>query len=369
MPSINLNKLTPSIAVHPGEILKDELEAREIKQRDFAELIGIQPTQLNEIIKGKRGLNTELSLLIGRALKMDAEIWQNLQSKYELDLIKVNAKTQQRLAAIDQWNMIEPYVPVKYFKKQGVITGDPLNDIDIIKSIYGVSNFEQLASIYSEPAYARFRKSLRIKEDKINIVGWSKLVEFEAMKEIVKDFKVDKKDSLISELKNIIAENENTIERTYNTLKRFGIKLIIKEKSSHSPIDGRAFWSKGKPAIGMTLRYKRIDNFAFTLFHELGHIYYHLINDNTAGFIDLDLNLCAKHSDIEETEADEFAQNNLINRKSWEEFFMSPSRLTESSIIRFAETQKIHPAIVKGRICYELDYYQFKTPQIDSQLN
>lgn len=40
---IPLEKLTPSIAIHPGEILKDELKARNIKQKDFAGLTGMRP--------------------------------------------------------------------------------------------------------------------------------------------------------------------------------------------------------------------------------------------------------------------------------------------------------------------------------------
>jgi HTH-type transcriptional regulator/antitoxin HigA len=47
--AIKIEKLTPANVVHPGEILKDELEERQIKQKEFAELTGIQPSQLNEI--------------------------------------------------------------------------------------------------------------------------------------------------------------------------------------------------------------------------------------------------------------------------------------------------------------------------------
>jgi HTH-type transcriptional regulator/antitoxin HigA len=368
--STNIKQLTPAFATHPGEILKDELDARDIKQKDFAELIGIQPTHLNEIIKGKRGLNTELSILIGTALKMDAEIWQNLQSKYELDLVKINKKTQERLQAIDQWHMIEPYIPVKFFKKQNVIQGDPTKDIDIIKSIYRVNSFEQIAALYSKPYYARFRKSEKLSEDKINIVGWVKLVEYLATQEIVNEFNVRKIDDLTLALKEIVRENKNTVTQCTTLLKNYGIKLIINENPSKCPVDGVSFWSEGKPAIGMTLRHNRIDNFAFTLFHELGHICQHLINDNTAEFIDVDLDICSKDGEYkEEREADTFAQNNLIDPKSWEDFFSSYSRLQEDAIIKFAQEQKIHPAVVKGRICHELKYYKFKTEKISSELS
>ncbi|MDP3394549.1 HigA family addiction module antitoxin [Sediminibacterium sp.] len=76
---------TPAKAIHPGEILLDELEAREISWKEFAIKSKIQPDQLNEIIKGKQGITVEYSILIGRALEMEPIIWQNLQKLYELD--------------------------------------------------------------------------------------------------------------------------------------------------------------------------------------------------------------------------------------------------------------------------------------------
>ena len=116
----NIKELTSAYAIHPGEILHDELASREIKQKEFADLTGIHNTQLNEIIKGKRAINADIALLIGKALNMDAVIWLNLQSNYDLELARVNEKNYARLAALDQWEMIRNYIPLKYFKKEGL---------------------------------------------------------------------------------------------------------------------------------------------------------------------------------------------------------------------------------------------------------
>ena len=80
--------ITPAKAIHPGEILLDELEAREISEKEFAIKSGIQADKLNEIIKGKRGITPEHADLIGKGLDMEPTIWQNLQNLYELDLVK-----------------------------------------------------------------------------------------------------------------------------------------------------------------------------------------------------------------------------------------------------------------------------------------
>lgn len=41
-------------SAHPGEFVYDALEGRGISQKDFAEAIGMSPTVLNEILRGRR---------------------------------------------------------------------------------------------------------------------------------------------------------------------------------------------------------------------------------------------------------------------------------------------------------------------------
>ena len=53
------HELAPSMPIHPGEIIKDELQARGISQKRFAEIIEVSPTVLNEVLNGKRPVTTE----------------------------------------------------------------------------------------------------------------------------------------------------------------------------------------------------------------------------------------------------------------------------------------------------------------------
>ena len=359
----NIKELTPAFAIHPGKILHDELTSREIKQKEFADLIGIHNTQLNEIIKGKRAINADIALLIGKALNMDAILWLNLQSSYDLELAKVNEKNSARLAALDQWEMIKNYIPHKYFKKEGLLSGIPIMDIPVVKNIYAVENFDQLAGIYSRTNYARFRKSEKLTIDKINLIGWVKLVNYKASKIQVAKFNENYKHELIAELNNLFRKNKKTVEKTIETLAKYGIKLIVQSNPEKCAVDGISFWSKGTPAIGISLRLKRIDNFAFTIMHELGHVFLHLTNNNEAEFIDIDYthDTIEHKKDTEEKEANEFAKNGLIENEKWEYFIRNNFSYSEPSIISFAAKEKTHPAIVLGRYCHEIKKYAFKT--------
>ena len=93
---VNINAVVPAYAMHPGEELLDELKARSISQKAFAELSSIHPSQLNEIIKGKRGINADIALQIGIALNIPAEFWMRSQMYYELTLAKIRAKEAQQ---------------------------------------------------------------------------------------------------------------------------------------------------------------------------------------------------------------------------------------------------------------------------------
>lgn len=364
-----IKELTPAIAIHPGEILKDELRERGIKQKEFALLTGIPQTQLNEIIKGKRGINADIALVISKALKMDAALWLNLQSNYELDLAKINEKNSIRLAAIDQWEMVKPYIPYKFYRKHGVLSGNPVCDVPVVKAIYDVQNFEQLAGVYSQTTFARFRKSDKLSIDKINLVGWVKLVNYQASKIAVPNFDARKQNELVTELKVIYRKNKKTVAKTIDTLARYGIKLIVQPHPEKCAVDGISFWSNGNPAIGISLRHKRIDNFAFTIMHELGHIFLHLINDNTAQFIDLDKehNTPEYKKSKEEKEANEFSRNSLIEKRGWDDFINDNPHFVEESIKSFANKMEIHPGIVLGRYCFEMDFFAVKS-SIDKTL-
>lgn len=99
-PKMIANNLTPFEPTHPGELLKEELESRNITQAKFAEQIGVKPSLLNEIIKTKRGINTEMALLLEAALDIPANLWLNLQGAYNMQIAKSDASFMNRLAAI-----------------------------------------------------------------------------------------------------------------------------------------------------------------------------------------------------------------------------------------------------------------------------
>lgn len=74
----------PAEVFHPGEHLRDELDARGWTQAEFADIIG-RPYQLvNKIVNGKKRITPKTAREIGAALGTSVEVWTSLDSAYRL---------------------------------------------------------------------------------------------------------------------------------------------------------------------------------------------------------------------------------------------------------------------------------------------
>lgn len=90
------------ITTHPGNVLKEELESRNISQKKFSEVLGVPYTQLNEILNGKRSVTTDFALMVEAALGINPELLVNMQTRYNMSLSKQKKSLVARLLDIKQ---------------------------------------------------------------------------------------------------------------------------------------------------------------------------------------------------------------------------------------------------------------------------
>ena len=81
--------------IHPGIILERELKRRKIKKGPFAMSLEIYPQTLNEITKGRRLLNPEVSIKIDKALGWQEGSLFLLQAHYEINAAQAKLNVQQ----------------------------------------------------------------------------------------------------------------------------------------------------------------------------------------------------------------------------------------------------------------------------------
>lgn len=94
------NNMEPAFATHPGTIIKEELAAREISQKHLAEKMNVSTSLLNEVLNGKRALNTEMALLIEAALDIPAEPLLAMQTEYNVITAKRDKHFMARLKKV-----------------------------------------------------------------------------------------------------------------------------------------------------------------------------------------------------------------------------------------------------------------------------
>ena len=94
------NNHQPFEPVHPGPLIKQEVEFRGISQRQLARQLGVSYSVLNEVLNGKRPVTTEYALMLEAALGIDADIWISMQANYDKQVARSNKSFLQRLEQI-----------------------------------------------------------------------------------------------------------------------------------------------------------------------------------------------------------------------------------------------------------------------------
>jgi addiction module HigA family antidote len=78
----------PSKPIHPGEILKDEMENIEMTASALATAIRVPVNRISQILSGKRNISVDTALRLGKLFSTGPQFWLNLQMAYELDVAK-----------------------------------------------------------------------------------------------------------------------------------------------------------------------------------------------------------------------------------------------------------------------------------------
>ncbi len=90
-------EIYPDIAIHPGEYLAEEIEARGLSQKELAARMERPLNAINEIINGKKTITAETALQLEAVMpEIPARFWLNLETDYQL----TKALIKKRMTAI-----------------------------------------------------------------------------------------------------------------------------------------------------------------------------------------------------------------------------------------------------------------------------
>ena len=95
-------------AIHPGEILADELGEIGITAAELSRQLAVPPNRISQILRGMRDITADTALRLGQFFGTGPELWMNLQKSYELD--KARAEMGSKINKIHPWQGEEIHV-------------------------------------------------------------------------------------------------------------------------------------------------------------------------------------------------------------------------------------------------------------------
>ncbi|WP_392342485.1 ImmA/IrrE family metallo-endopeptidase [uncultured Shewanella sp.] len=257
------------------------------------------------------------------------------------DDLTVNSSPLKSNPTIDLYNYllsVEDKLPLKSLAKSGVIASPELSSLVALYSVSGIKDSGNF-----------FKKATD--SNSIHADVWSKVVLKEVMiKEISNkwcDFNVEKIDvRLITRLKELSITAEG-IKSVSEVLQSIGVILVYVPTVNSAKIDGMVGRTNtGRPYIAMTLRHNRLDNFWFSLLHEIGHLKYHFL------LLDSPIveNLDEVSTNDMEIEANKFALTAFIPRRLWSRTSLKFGLQNNEKLFEVSNELGVHPSIVAGRL-------------------
>ncbi len=322
--------------------------AQGLTQRDLAELVGLKEQQIQRY-ESDEYATANLRRLgeIAGALKLNiTEIAEFKTKPSTTEIVSPGGLDWNRFPAKEMYRR-------QWFEGFSGSLSEALGEADTLVSGFVKRVFPTLAGVLH-------RKQVRAGSivDDYALLAWEcrilHLASKVELKRRYEDGLIDSK--WIAELAKE-SRNDNGPLRAKEKLAEVGIAFVVEPHLVNTYLDGAALLHGKGPVIGLTLRYDRLDNFWFVLFHELAHIIIHLRKSKLEGiFDDLDNISADRLTKKLEDEANHWAEETLIPEEKWSCELARYTR-TRESVIETAKHLNIHPAIVAGRIRRDANDY------------
>lgn len=340
---------------HPGTFIVEELEARKWQQVDLAYILGMSPQQLSPLLNGKASITPDMAAALGDAFDMPADFFANLQKMYDLHKAKpVDPGVRTRASWLSVF-------PVRDMIKRGWIeeTEPGLLDLQMMR-FFGRNRIEDIPFIGGGEIvpYAAKKSSAYLLTTPVQYAWLHRVMKIAEMQEAPPYSEASLRNNL-AKIRAHLLDKDDLIHIP-EILRLCGVRFVLVEALPTSKIDGVCVWIDGQPAIGMTTRLDRLDNFAFVLRHECEHI---LRGDGRdASFAPVDeIGADFEENDNlpdEEVQANKAASEFCVPRHQLNSFIVRKGPfISEQDVVAFAARMEVHPAIVIGQIQHKTKKY------------
>ncbi len=346
------SKVFPTTLPDPVDAIKFRMEQADLKPSDLVQYIGSKG-RVSEILSGKRQLTLDMVRALESGLGIPAKVLiqkpdQNKESQYQ--------HWDTRLVRV-----MESY---GYFGSKSL---DKYSKGDLLKQFFASLGADAQPIALFRKDRISYRTSSRTHKNALD--AWMVRV-LEKSRNLKAPVIYKHGEINFAFMRNLmklsVREDGPLLAREH--LRKIGIKLVIERHLPKTYLDGATILTeKDNPVIGITIRYDRLDNFWFTLMHELAHVARHYGQDIDIFYDEKLLEKDGIEIDAKEREADEWAEESILPESKWE---ISNAKITPTAMAAqsLANELGINTAVVAGIIRYKHQnfYYLNKIINDDS---
>ena len=326
-------KSRTTIATPPGATIREQLENRGMRQKEFAKRMGMTEKHISHLINGEVRLTPDVALRLEFVLGIPAKVWNNLESIYQDKVVRVTAENE-----MDADIVLAKSIPYKQMVAYQWVeaTDDVKEKACILRRYFEVAKLEALSSL-SIPGIA-FRRSGVSESSDYALAAWAQKARIEARSIVTARINLKRLEGLIREIREMTTRKPEVFcPQLTQLLAACGIAIVFLPHVGGSYLHGASFCDGTHIVMGLTVRGRYADKFWFSLFHELCHILKGHVSDPSVT------------TEEQEQEADAFARDILIPNDMYQGFAASQS-FGKDSIVDFSKTIGIDPGIVVGRL-------------------
>ncbi|MBY3101227.1 ImmA/IrrE family metallo-endopeptidase [Rhizobium laguerreae] len=323
--------------------------ARGLSQTDLAERLGLKAQQVQRY-EATNYMSASLARLMEVARMLGVRVSASYGSGEERSEGAIYAWSD---AGSIEWNKF----PLREMARRGWIKGDDL-------ATSARTWFHQVAGPQFATALHRKKMHSGNAPNEHALLAWQARVLQKATDDfnagLIGEFTLN--DRWLGQLVALTKDSDGP-RKAKDLLSQNGIGMIVQNHLPGTYLDGAAMVAPfGNPVVALTLRFDRLDNFWFVLFHELGHVFLHLYNSLRFDFFDEE---DGHQGDQYEEDADKFSLDQLIPQDVWRKC-LSRFALTEEAVLIDAEKLGISASIIAGRIRKERNDFRLFTNLVGS---
>lgn len=321
------------IATPPGATIKEQLQNRELSQKEFAVRMGMSEKHISKLINGDVRLTPEVAFRLEMVLGVPARFWNNLESVYREKITKVNAENE-----MDADIELARKFPYREMEKNGWVP----SATKISEKVINLRQYFEVArlTMVQDSRITRIacRRLSETEKADFALIAWAQKAKLECRSIQTKPIDLKYLFDIIPEIREMTIKNPSDFcSKLKEMLANCGIALVFLPHIGGSFLHGASFYEGSKIVVGLTVRGRDADRFWFSFFHELAHILKgHISKSNGT-------------SDEDEAEADAFARDVLIQAEDFRKF-IDHGDFSKVSIVQFSNSIGIDSGIVVGRL-------------------